>query len=195
MLDAKNKSKEQHLYHLYNNLGNKDLKVSHMWKDKNNNTKSTKHIRYEEIMHHKRDEYIKKAGMTRKEFIDKVNQRTIIDNEIIIDIDEALEENLTLKDTAEVVNKILQQEELKDILYKYGYKGHKAYKSGGKGYHFHIYCKTLSLKSSRERRKLRENIINACGGDVLIKGGHTIQLEYAKHWRTGNIKEEVNFDE
>lgn len=189
-------NKNQKLYQLFNNKGNYNLKISHMTKQ-NGKTQSTQHKHYKNLMHKKQNQYIKGTGMNKKEFLNKANQRTLSKTEIVIDIDEPLTKELNLKESAYAVNQMLtkkQDPNLKKELRKAGHKKHKVYYTGSKGYHIHIECTKLPMYQRRKRDEIRHNVIRFTGGDELIKGTHMIQIKKEKHWRTGNLKEEVTFN-
>jgi hypothetical protein len=105
-----------------------------------------------------------------KYFLSKVNNRTILPNEVVIDLEEP-------ERFSEVIKKI--NEDFDDFL---------AYKTGSKGYHIHLFFKyEIPIKT-------KLNIIKRYGADEqkAIKRC-MIALENCPHWKTGNIKEIINY--
>lgn len=95
-----------------------------------------------------------------------VNQRQILPNEVVLDIED--------KDQ---IDGILRK--LKEIAIANYY----VYDTGSKGYHIHIFS-TLPVT-----QEVKEFFCKLFGSDILKSGEKTmIALEFAPHWKTGRIK-------
>lgn len=104
----------------------------------------------------------------KESFFKQINQRQILPNEIVIDLEE--KESLP-----EIIKKL---KELKLIFY--------IFSTGSRGYHIHIFF--------HEKYKPKEKlaIIKYCGGDEQKDGERVlIALEYANHWKSEKIKEKI----
>jgi len=107
-------------------------------------------------------------------WLERVNNRTILPFEIVLDIDDDKSEKN--------MNRIC------DSIDKYGLS-YKAYFSGSKGYHVHIHSKVMAEYSKLYRERIREFLIKKFDCDGLKKReSHLIALEDCPHWRTGNMK-------
>jgi len=104
--------------------------------------------------------------------LSKYNQRTLLNNEIVLDIDEG-----DYKETLEKVKKA----KLKYYAYK---------TSNNRAKHIHLYFAGLERKSKEERKKIRLAFISSYSCDKqLAIDNHMIPIEKVKHWKTGEIKE------
>jgi len=106
-----------------------------------------------------------------KWFLEHVNQRQILPIEIVLD----LEEEGQLKPTIEKLKK------LGIIFY--------VFSTGSRGFHIHIFfTRELSKKEKLRIIKYFEADTQKASKKCLIS------LEYAKHWKSGKIKQEVTYD-
>ena len=102
--------------------------------------------------------------------LDIANQRQILANEIVIDIDQNPKQNL---------------EFCKHLLDRLGWQ-YEIFSTGSKGFHIHILFDTIVTP------KNRGIVIKAMYGDGMkISTGTMIALEFAPHWKTGKMKEIV----
>ena len=116
------------------------------------------------------------VGFQKKRFIVEANARTILKNEIIIDLDDG-----TKTQMIEIAKHIKQW-----------YPNAKIFDSGSKGIHVHIIDNKMLSMTKRQREDHRMNIINVYNADKQkAYENTTIALEYAKHWKTGYLKEEL----
>jgi DNA primase catalytic subunit len=94
--------------------------------------------------------------------------------EIILDIDDNISE--------ERLNKIC------DELDHYGFN-YKAYATGSKGYHIHIFDDDLTKYTEKSRYKIRHYLISMfkCDGH-MASGNVLIAIENMPHFKTGNVK-------
>ena len=104
--------------------------------------------------------------------IDWVNQRQILPNEIVLDLEDK--------------ERILSIKEKLDRLFKDNYK---IYSTGSRGYHIHIF---FTQPISETDKKTWAKIF---GSDLLKAGEKTmIALEDCPHWKTGMNKQEVKIN-
>ena len=101
-----------------------------------------------------------------KWFIENCNQRQILPDEIVLDLEAREQLNPTL-------------EKLKKFDYKF-----YVFDTGSRGYHIHIFFKKeLTVKE-------KELIINYFNADIMKASEKTlIALEFSKHWKSGKIKD------
>ncbi len=108
------------------------------------------------------------------EFLNKANCRQVLPCEIILDMDDDI--------SIERLNKIC------DDLDEYGFN-FKAYSTGSKGYHIHIFGDELIKYSEQIRQKIRHYLISKHGCDGHMASGNVIiALEDMPHFKTGNNK-------
>lgn len=108
------------------------------------------------------------------DFLNKANCRQILPCEIILDMDDNISE--------ERLNIIC------DNLDEYGFS-YKAYATGSKGYHIHIFEDELIKYSEKIRQRIRHYIISKhkCDGH-MASGNVIIALEDMPHFKTGKVK-------
>jgi hypothetical protein len=117
-----------------------------------------------------------KLGETDKgiQFLNKANCRQVLPCEIILDMDDNISE--------ERLNKIC--DELDECGFNY-----KAYATGSKGYHIHIFEDALTRYTERSRHKIRHYLISKFECDPQIASGNVlIAIEDMPHFKTGKIK-------
>jgi hypothetical protein len=104
-------------------------------------------------------------------FLDHVNQRQILPIEVVLD----LEEEKQLKPVIDELTNL-------GIIYY-------AFSTGSRGYHIHIFFnRELSEKE-------KSQIIKYFGADPQKASKKClISLEYAPHWKSGKLKQEVNLE-
>jgi len=104
-------------------------------------------------------------------FIKHCNQRQILLNEIVLDLEE--------KDSLPKIIKVLKKQKKKFYVYE----------TGSRGYHIHIFSKT----SLSEEKKL--SIIKLFGADEQKCYDKTlIAMENSPHWKSGKIKKRIEVD-
>ena len=158
-------NKKSYLDYLYYDIGKQryDFKISGLERTEKGD-KSTRWFNY--------SEKVMPIDQDKDYLLQWVNQRQILPNEIVID----LEERETIKS---VITK------LKSYNQKF-----KIFDTGSRGYHIHIFFKMALTE------KQKSKYISKFGGDGQLNSGkHMINLEYSKHWKSGKIKKEVNEDD
>jgi len=107
--------------------------------------------------------------------IKNVNQREMLSNELILDLDEG-----NYNDYLNLIKK----------LDKDGFKFHAFATKKGRCRHIHIFDDKLMSYNIYKRSIIREKIIKIYGCDLSLKTeGHMIPIEFVEHWKTGDIKE------
>ena len=174
----------EYFYHLYNDLGYSQLCIAYV----NTDGRWSNWFLYEDLIHKNPNESIFVLGesMTVVEFIEKANNRTILDIEIMIDIDDV--DGKT--DPASIKQKA------KEIASKLRFHGIKfeAFFSGSKSYHMSILVPELreAQLAEQKKREFKKYIIQLCGADLLKCSSRTmIALEGVPHWKTGRMKKEL----
>jgi hypothetical protein len=176
-------NKEQYLYFLYNNLGCSGLKVCYNFKKEDGDIGWSRHILFEQLMDLRPGDLVPGSYLTRRQFIDKASHRSILDIELVIDIDDKGKFKNTLNKAKSVAKKLNK----KGIVYH-------AYATGSKGYHFHMLFPQLRDLSLTKRTEFKRRTIRKYGGDELKAGnGVMIAIEGEKHWKSGLVKKEVRF--
>lgn len=103
-----------------------------------------------------------------KSYFEEIDQRQILPNELVLD----LEDPNQLKPIIENIK-------------RWGWK-YNLFKTGSRGYHIHLFYDSIITESQKKI------IIEKLGTDIQKCYDKTlIALEYAPHWKTGKIKEEV----
>ena len=108
------------------------------------------------------------------EFLGKVNCRQILPCEIVLDMDD----NISEQRLKEICDDLDLQE------FKF-----KAYFTGSKGYHIHIFDDAFVKYSEQSRYKVRHYLISKYGCDTQKASEKTmIALENVPHFKTGKVK-------
>lgn len=111
------------------------------------------------------------------EFLGNANCRQILPYEIVLDMDDDVSEK--------------KLNEICDGLDAYGFS-YKAYFTGSKGYHIHIFDDVLKKYEKVTRQKIRHYLISKFGCDTQKASENTmIALEDTPHFKTGNVKSMV----
>ena len=181
--------KEMYLYHLYNNLGYEDLAISYNYY-KEDQIMFSKWITYHELMHLHPEQHIPTIlpfRMSREQFMTKATHRTILDVEILIDLDDLKIKGQTkfstIKNKARWVS--LELQKLK--------KNFVTYSTGSKGYHISFIEPRLRGYSYQKRKAVKDFWIKKFGGDLQKSSARCmIALEGERHHKSGKIKCEVN---
>ena len=99
-----------------------------------------------------------------------INQRQVLPIELVLDLE-----------SADKINSIIKELKSWGVIFY-------VFSTGSRGFHIHIFF-------NREiSDKERMDIIDYFGSDPQINSSHMIALEYAEHWKSGKIKEEVKYD-
>jgi hypothetical protein len=187
-------TQEAYFYHLYNDLGCADLEISY-----NDGKFWTKWIKFEDLVHLD-DEQKVASGLTKKQFIEIANNRSVLDIEILYDFDEG--DNKSQK---------------KDDIFAYARKGiarlnaagieGEAYYSGSKSIHYSVLVPALRNMSPYDRMKFKERALQPLlnfykydgqtnvmfYADAMKKSKRCmIALEGAPHWKTGKLKQRID---
>jgi len=166
------KKKKAELDRIYYEVGKQqyDFYVCGTFKDKEGKTCFTKWRKYSEAVmpidfDGSCDNWIDES------FFSQINQRQILPNEIVLDI----EDKAQIKDKLEVLKRTEHIEEF------------SVWDTGSRGYHIHIFFK----KPVKEKHKT--HICKSLGADVQkCNEKNLIALENTPHWKTDKLKLKVN---
>ena len=152
-------NKKERLDYLFYKIGNQqsDFYLCGLFKI-HGEIKATKWLKYSDICF--------PLNPWEDEKIDYINQRQILPNEIVLDLEDKVR-----------INEIIKTLKEKKALFY-------AYATGSKGYHIHIFFK----KELTEKQKFK--VIQHYGADIQKASSKTmIALELVPHWKSGKIKE------
>lgn len=142
------------------------------------------HRNGEDVVWSKRQTFTALDPDKDKRFIDTINHRQILKNEIIIDIDKLVPASL-----------IIDDEQVSEIIYKLTEDGWRfaVFHTGSKGVHIHVYNNNLITLNRKEREDYRVGFIKKFLGPMHIdmqksSDACMIALENTPHWKTGNKK-------
>lgn len=112
--------------------------------------------------------------------IESCNQREMLLNEIIFDLDDKT------KDYDELIERLR-----KDKIKFYAFKT-----KSNRARHIHTYWNGLSTLNKEDRRKIREYLLEKYGCDLQLSiDNHMIALEYCPHWKSNEVKDLYQSDE
>ncbi len=159
------------LDYLYYEMGKQatDFRLASTYKDKNGDEKISKWHNYLDVQ-------------GNDKLISEVNQRELLKNEIILDLD-----NGNYEDYLSLISR----------LRKDGFKFYAYSTDEQRARHIHFfYDMKLALLEKKEREELREYLISRYGCDSQLKiDSHLIPIENTAHWKTGKIKEVIDKEE
>lgn len=174
-----NESKEEFLYHLTNNFGY-DVEISYNY-EKNGQRLFSKWRSYLWLSQYEPCDYVPELRMTRKEFIDKVTHRSILDIEILIDIDDPKPFD-SIEEKFFWVKQELDKRKL----------SYTVYFSGSKSYHISLLFPELRNYPKHVLFEMKKRFLEFLGADVQKAAVRTmIAFEGEPHWKTGKRKEVV----
>lgn len=184
-------SLESYCFRIYNVYGFHDLYLQHNYTMNGELAWSPK-LRYDELMTRPGNQWVKgtynaekNRSYTRTEFIEAATHRSILDIEVMIDIDADHNHYLELND-------IRQKAEFTAWSLRKKGKDISIYFTGSKSYHISYIEPRLRGLSPEARRKHKEKIVREYFGDMdLINPRKMISMEGAIHYRSGVRKEMV----
>jgi hypothetical protein len=185
---SKYSTNEAYLFHLYNDLGCLDLKVAYNYVRPDGGVGFSKWISFEYLMHLDQHEKVEGTFDTKKDFLNKVTHRSILDIEILLDIDE-VPFGGSDKDDIKVFS-----ENICKRLIKQGYQM-EVYFSGSKSYHISLLFPEFRRYHRTTVESIRRKILERLGADKMkFHTKSMIALEGVPHWKTGVVKEEVKIE-
>ena len=184
-------SKENFMYRLFNDFGDTEVAFAYNYK-KDGETRYSKWVKYSELMQLEPEDFIKSCfplKISRQNFIQKACHRTILDVEILFDIDDCTEkiggEVIWVYDS--VLDKAITIfEELRSLG-----KCPVLYSTGSRGCHISVVEPKLKFMNYLDRRKFKEQILSYYGAELLKACKSSIAMEGCEHWKSGKIKKEV----
>lgn len=180
---------EQSLWNWYNKKGCINLKVQY-----SDNDAWTKRIPVSYLFSLRIWEWVKGTydtelgrPMTRQEFTGKINHRSVLDIEVMLDVDDTEHPFLEFTTIKEKARFIYQS------LHKNGYKV-KCYFTNSKSYHLSFIEAKLRRMHKMQREAYKLKIITKYGCDEdLAHDGHMVSMEDTLHYKSGKKKTEVFF--
>jgi len=175
------------LWYLYNNRGYRDLRIC-LNIHRKGETYFSKWFLFDDLMHVDPDErmYVGFSNrehmyMTRNELIENATHRTVMDTEIVYDIDDVKWE---------------QGMELSSIRYKAKCIQKKVNGSvwftGSKSYHIHTYIPKMKDWSKKKRRDYKASMLELMHSDMNKASEKCmIAMEMARHYKSGKRKVKV----
>ena len=177
-------SKEDWLWYLFNKLGYSELAVCNNYTGTDGEMYFSKWITYNELLY---------LGPSYKKniIIKRATHRTILDIEIMFDIDDLIMPigNSKFKFASiELKSKFIFQK-LKELG-----KQPVVYFTGNKSYHISIIIPELRRLSNYQRSNYKEKILKKFGGDLMKKSNRCmISMEDELHYRSGKPKSRVHW--
>jgi len=173
---SKFKSNQLFFNHIYNNLGC-DFEIAYAEKDK-----WTCWYKYSTLMQLHKDTKISclSIGWVKvDEFIELVNNRTVLDIEIVLDLDDLQ----VIKNYKNILSRVED----------WNFKWYECYLTGGKGIHIHMIMPGLREIDEEDRKWIKSKVISSLLGETLKANKKVmIALEYSKHRKTGEKKVKMN---
>lgn len=178
----KDQANNEFFWFLTNKLGY-NLEICHNYFI-NGEKRFTKWKSFLWLLEQEPDDYNEDLHMTRQQFIEKATHRSVLDIEIMIDIDEP-DSFKTIKEKAEYICKKLKDHNIPFT----------SCFSGSKSYHISILIPGLRNLSNYDRDIKKSQIISSLFGSDGLKASsrNMIALEGVPHWKTGIIKKEVDY--
>ena len=188
-----NESTEDFLFRIYNDKGCRDLAVSANYIH-NAETRWTTKIRYDFLMSLSDWQYVKgtynanlKRPFKKTEFVNHIAHRTILDIEVMLDIDETDHPYIEFDSIEQKARYVFDQLRNKG-------KDPTVYFTRSKSYHIGFLDRNLRLLRPFDRQRYREKIIERYGADLgLASDIRTVSLEGALHYKSGKLKQEVRW--
>jgi len=174
-------NKQDFLWYIFNNLGCRELTLAYSYKDKDDNLRFSKWLKYEELEKYNPNDYIESVYCTKQQFIEKVSHRSVLDIEILMDIDDKGKYK-TIKNKAIAICKKLKGKKI-DYVCSF---------TGSKSYHISILIpefRNIQKEQLRQIKQLRLNKFNVDTQKSSVRS--MIALEGEHHYKSGKIKEKV----
>lgn len=177
---------EAYLFHLYNDFGVTDLKVACSFR-KGEDVFWSKWISFEELMSKDYDDIVWK-NTTKRDFLKQISHRTIMDVELMLDIDETPSGSSDKEDIKEYSIKYCK------LLRAKGYT-FEAFFSGSKSFHISLLFPEFRNYSKYTVESIKKRLLERVSADkVKFHSSCMIALEGVPHWKTGVVKEVFNIE-
>ena len=173
-------SKDGFLWRLYNDWGCSDLRIACSWQTPNGLIFS-KWYKYHKLLQYPRTTYLPDIKMQRQQFIDKASHRTVLDIELLIDVDEVGK----FKSIRNKAISICKKLNAANIAYSCHF-------TGSKSYHISIIVPQLRGCKHYEAMDIRGKLLKHLGADIQKASSNSmIAMEGEPHYKSGKIKEKV----
>ncbi len=177
-------NKQEYLYYLYNNLGFTNLEIC-ISTVKGEDKVFSKWLKFSSLLEKSGEEWIKGAfneaesrPYTRDEFIEASSHRTIMDIELMLDIDET-EIFSSIKDKSVYIYQNLK---------RLGFSPHVSF-TGNKSYHISVLLPELRSLTKKGRKFIKDILIEDFGGDPQKSSERCmIAMLGAIHYKSGKPK-------
>lgn len=175
-------SMEHYMWYIYNKLGCTDTAYAYTY-FVNGDMRWSNWVTYHTLMHLAQNEYV--PGMplceTRESFIDKVSHRTVLDIELMFDLDEKGQFYSIKHKSQWIYNELCKL-------------GHHptVHFTGSKSYHISVLIPHLRGMAPHQRSKLKSDVFAFYGTDLMMASERKmIALEGRPHYKSLIRKKEV----
>jgi len=191
-------NKQEFLYHIYNDLGYTDLYLCISTKNLLGELVWLPWQKYSELMELAPDEYVPniKKNMTRDNFIAHASHRTILDIELLFDVDDAsymksVSSMYGMEDFYKYESIFSKSKHILTWLRENNHDVTICF-TGNKSYHLSLLIPALRDMPRWKRVQFKRDVLTAWDCDPMCSGDkHPIALENAIHYRSGRPKLEV----
>jgi hypothetical protein len=148
---------------IYYDIGkqSRNFRVCHTFVDSNNEIRFSKWRSYLE-------------AQENEKYISKCNQREILFDEVVLDLDKSTKSEYT-----KLINQLVGD----------GVSYAAFMTPSGRAMHIHTFWRRLPTMSKSIREAIREKILRRYGCDPALKSdSHLIPIEFLPHWKTAEVK-------
>ena len=183
-----NLTKRERLYYMFNNLGFTELNLCYNYL-KGDVMRWSRWVRYMDLIHLSEKQSVPGWRYdTKKEFFENASHRSILDIELLFDIDDLILNGSTqfgsIKEKSFwVYHKLINVEKFNTVSFWF---------TGNKSDHLSVILPELRYMSKQKRRNYKYELLKKYGADVQKAGDRCmIAMENAVHYRSGKPKERV----
>ena len=179
---------ESYLFHLYNDLGYYDLEVAYNYIRKDNTTGFSKWVRFDLLMSLDYDDKVEGTFDTKRSFLDKITHRSVLDIEVILDIDSTPEGSVDPNDIKEYAKKVIKKIKERGFFGEYFFSGSKSVHAS------YLFPELRDLDNNARDRFKKAFIMRFKADAAKSSRRNMIALEGVPHWKTGVVKEELIYE-
>lgn len=176
-------SKEDFMFYLFTKLGDENVAFAYNYKE-GEDMLFSKWIEYKTIMETPHGCIVPRTRVTREEFVRLISHRTVLDIELMFDIDDVKLRDYefpTIKDKARWILDELRSAGCNPTVYF----------TGNKSYHLSLIKTDFRIMHPFERLDRKRKILEAYGCDTQKAGRAMIAMENCLHYKSGKEKIEV----
>jgi len=175
-------TKVDFLYYLYNNLGCNDLRLCYSYPKQDGSVGFSKWVYFRVLASLNDKDIVPGQNITTKEFLVKCSHRTVLDIELMIDIDEK-GKFLSIKNHARSICRKLDKANIP----------YSCHFTGSKSYHISVLFPKFRFMKPSDVKELKSLFLSVVGADTLKSSDNSmIAIEGEPHYRSGKIKKEVS---